>query len=104
MKELSRIYNKDYDNEVFLKPFISAVKKHKDKYFLAFRTSPNRLTIYYKGREMVALIPESKMQWMVKPRSKSTSKKPCYAKINDEYVEQLTSNGYTLNKQKMDQR
>ena len=101
MKELSRVYDINCDNEVFLKQVIDALKNNRDKFFLAFRTSPQRLTLYHKGREMVALIPKSKEKWMIKPRGISTSINPKYVKINSDYMKSLKNSGYTLKQQLM---
>lgn len=103
-KELVRKYNLEWDDESFWGPLIEYIKKDDNlqKFFIAFRTQPGRISIYYKGREAVSLIPKAK-KWMIKPRKGSSTKieDSSKSKTSLEYVEKLKSHGFHLNQQKM---
>ncbi len=104
-KVLSRVYDLECENKEYWSDIIEYIKKGKGHaYFVAFRTQPNRISIYYKGREAIALIPKKKDKWMIRPRGLSSTKIENSPKkaINVAYEEALLKNGFRFNQQKME--
>jgi len=87
----SRSFIFDYNDEirVLLEPLMEEIRKNLDKYFVAFRTNPNRMTIYYKGQEAITLNLSPNNVWTIKSRKKTSSVKENYKKINEEFEEKL---------------
>ena len=94
-KNLSRTVSMELlNNEIVVKILSSLEIK---KYFLAFRTSPERMTIYYKGLIVCELIYNHHLKkTFILPRKFSNSKNNSIVKINQIYQNELAkyySNG-----------
>lgn len=104
-EEKSRIYNPELDNPKILNPLISYFLENKDKYFMAFRFG--RIAFYYK-RALFDLVPESKENWYLYPRSISEVKKESagyerLTKLNQDYQKKMQELGFSLTKIKLEE-
>ena len=99
-KNLSRLYKVGLEDDLYIEPIIDFVKKfnvandNDKKIFITFRTAPERISFYYKGREAFCLLPEydektRKNIWYIRFRNYSSSKNMKYLKINSEYSTKL---------------
>lgn len=86
--ELTEEYKKIFN------PLIELLNNNRDKYFVSFRTQPDRMTIYYKKREMFELRYRNE-QWYIMPRNISSSEtKKHIVNANKKFLSSLDEFGF----------
>lgn len=76
-------------------PLTSLLKNNEDKYFVGFRTQPDRMSLYYKGLEMCNFEYKNKNWYANARRLSSTETNKKILNVNSKFIDELLNYGFS---------